>query len=193
MTSMNTRPKPKIIFENLIPFAITGILFGVIYNALFYPHTLVDISAAIYEAKGEIYQYVGDEVVIVWPGDQTKGHPNWLHCYEGMREAVEKVATVYQKTYGITPEFKAGVHGGLVIASEVGSLQRAYVYHGDVLNTAARIQAKCNEVGFDLLVSDLLVAEVPSIRRQEFQRVGAIPLRGKMEEVVIYGFQPRII
>lgn len=148
-----------------------------------------DISSAIHEAKGEVYQYVGDEVVIVWPGDQALKGPYWFACYKAMRAALEKVAPVYRESYGVTPVFKAGVHGGLVVVTEVGTLQRAHVYHGDVLNTASRIQAKCNEAGYDLLVSESLVAGIRSGRRDEFERVGAVPLRGKTEEVVIYGFR----
>ena len=149
-----------------------------------------DISGAIHEAKGEVHQYVGDEVVIVWPGGQAGERPHWLACFEAMRAALEEAAAAYRKRYDVTPEFKAGVHGGLVVVTEVGTLQRAHVYHGDVLNTASRIQAKCNEVGFDLLVSESLLAGLDSGRREEFKRVGAVPLRGKTEEVVIYGAHP---
>lgn len=148
-----------------------------------------DISGATHGAKGEVYQYVGDEVVIVWPDAQAVAHPYWLACYEAMKAAVKDAAPVYRQKYGVTPEFKAGVHGGLVVATEVGTLQRAHVYHGDVLNTASRIQAKCNETGFDLLVSESLIAGIGSDRRQDFQRVGVVPLRGKTEDVVVYGLQ----
>ena len=38
--------------------------------------------------------------------------------------------------------------------------------------------------------SESLVAELGSGRRQEFKRVGAVPLRGKIEEVIVYGAHP---
>ncbi len=139
-----------------------------------------------------MYQYVGDEVIIVWPEDKAGRYSNWLTCYEAMRVALEKRSPVYQKRYGLVPEFKAGVHGGLVIITEIGTLQRAHVYHGDVLNTASRIQSKCNEVGYDLLVSEFLMSEVHLSRRKEFEKVGVVPLRGKTEEVIIFGFDKRI-
>ena len=152
-----------------------------------------DVSPAIYDAKGEIYQYVGDEVIIVWPNGQAYTQNNWLQCYESMKKAIEKKAALYRKKYGVVPEFKAGVHGGLVIASEIGSLQRALVYHGDVLNTTARIQAKCNDLGYDLLASKAMFTEIPSGFRRLFQRIGALPLRGKHKKVTVYGFQPNPI
>lgn len=105
---------------------------------------------------------------------------------------MEKMAPIYMETYGAIPEFKAGVHDGLVITTEVGTLQRAHVYHGDVLNTAARIQAKCNEEGYDLLVSESLVSAIRLGRRKEFDKVGTVLLRGKNEGAVIYGFDKQI-
>lgn len=151
-------------------------------------HFFNDIADPIYGAKGEVYQYVGDEVVIVWPG---KKDANWLGCYEGMQQVVKKKAPEYLKRYGVVTEFKAGVHGGLVIVTEIGSMKRSYVYHGDVLNTASRIQDQCNQSGFELLVSEDLLNSISDNRQIEFEKVGALPLRGKSEEITIYGFDKR--
>jgi adenylate cyclase len=75
------------------------------------------------------------------------------------------------------------------VVAEVGTLQRAHVFHGDVLNTAARLRAKCNEAGFDLLVSEELVSGLGPGDRERFERLGALPLRGKSEELVVYGLR----
>ncbi len=106
-----------------------------------------------------------------------------------MREAIELERSAYEQEFGTVPEFKAGVHAGEVIVTEVGTLQRAHVYHGDVLNTAARIQAKCNETGFDLLVSEAALRSVASELEERFEQVGALPLRGKSKPITMYGLQ----
>ena len=147
-----------------------------------------DVADAIYHANGEIYQYVGDEVVIVWPGDTEKNRTSWLACYQGMVQDLKDKSHVYRKKYGLIPVFKAGVHSGLVVVTEVGTLQKAHVYHGDVLNTASRIQSKCNEFGFNLLVSEQLASKLSKTSTNDFQKVGAVHLRGKSETVVVYGF-----
>lgn len=144
-----------------------------------------DVSGAIHRAKGEVHQYVGDEVVIVWPDGHAAGR--WLDCFAGMRASVAAESTKYLDTYGVVPEFKAGVHAGVVVVTEVGTLQRAHVYHGDVLNTAARIQAKCNELGFDLLASKEALASLPADRQAEFEPMGPLPLRGKSAMVEVFG------
>lgn len=49
------------------------------------------------------------------------------------------------------PEFKAGLSLGLVTVAEVGELKTEFAYHGDVLNTAARIEGYCIEFNKPLL------------------------------------------
>jgi adenylate cyclase len=144
----------------------------------------LDISGAIHDARGEVYQYIGDGVVIVWPGARAAGR--WLDCFTEMRASLAAERSRYVDTYGIAPEFKAGVHAGPVVVTEVGTLQRAHVYHGDVLNTTARIQDKCNETGFDLLVSKEALSSVARGRQAGFEPIGPLPLRGKSETVEVF-------
>jgi adenylate cyclase len=146
-----------------------------------------DISGPIHQAKGEVYQYVGDEVVIVWPGRREASR--WLQCFLDMRAAMEAERATYEARYGMLPEFKAGVHVGPVVVSEVGTLQRAHVYHGDVLNTAARLQAKCDETGFDLLVSEAGIDPLSPTQREGFMPVGAVSLRGRSGPVAVLGLK----
>jgi adenylate cyclase len=143
------------------------------------------VSPPIHDAKGEVYQYIGDEVVIVWPG--RHGADSWISCFAGMRRAMGAGQREFEANYGVVPEFKAGVHTGDVVVTEVGTLQRAHVYHGDVLNTAARIQAQCNEVGFDLLASEEALALASSQDRDGFVGLGALSLRGKEAAIEVFG------
>jgi adenylate cyclase len=144
-----------------------------------------DTARAIHESRGEIYQYVGDEVVIVWLGARASGR--WLGCFIEMRAVIAAQRVRYLDRYGVAPEFKAGVHGGEVIATEVGVLQRAFVYHGDVLNTAARIQAKCNETRFDLLASRDALSTLAASEQGQFELIGHVSIHGKARTVELYG------
>ena len=51
------------------------------------------------------------------------------------------------KNYGQITEFKVGIHYGKVTLEEIGVVKKDIVFSGDVLNTAARIQSMCNELG----------------------------------------------
>ncbi len=134
----------------------------------------------------EIYQYVGDEVVLSWP---TKGLGDTATCidfYFACRDDFQKRKAYYLKKHGVFPEFKAGLHYGLVTAVEVGDVKREIAFHGDPLNVTARIQAKCNELDADLIISQDLK---DSVKRKEdyiFESQGFVPLKGRKQEICIY-------
>jgi adenylate cyclase len=55
--------------------------------------------------------------------------------------------------FGTTPRLRAALHAGPVIAGEVGDSRRAIVFHGDVMNTAARLEQATRELDRQFLVS----------------------------------------
>ena len=105
-----------------------------------------------------------------------------LHCFFDMRTAIDKKRELYLERYGLVPEFKAGMHYGNVTAGEIGIIKRDLTFSGDVLNTTARIQSKCNELGASLLASGKLL-ELLSLAGMHAQELGAIELRGKQDKI----------
>lgn len=149
------------------------------------------VAPAIRECKGEIYQYVGDEIVISWRFDLGIENGNCLKCFFGMNDLLTNRLSHFDKNYGHQPVFKAGLHGGSVMAGEIGSIKREIVYSGDVLNTTARIQAQCNEFGVTLLISKWMIDEMPP-SEDDFQvkPIGSLDLKGKAEKVEVVTVQP---
>ncbi|MEQ9422964.1 MAG: adenylate/guanylate cyclase domain-containing protein [Cyclobacteriaceae bacterium] len=88
--------------------------------------------------------------------------------------------------FDTTPEFKAGLHYGYVMAGEIGVVKRDIVYSGDVLNTTARIQEKCNEFGVDILLSEDLVKSLKPTNSFQPKEIGAISLKGKAKKVELF-------
>ena len=85
------------------------------------------------------------------------------------------------------PEFKAGLHYGHVMAGEVGVVKRDIAFSGDVLNTTARIQEKCNEFGVDILLSKNLLDKLTlPINLFKPKNMGSLLLRGKQEELTLF-------
>jgi adenylate cyclase len=146
-----------------------------------------DATAPIIYSKGEIYQYVGDEIVISWKMKNGLENANCLNCFFEIQKTLKRKAPEYQKKYGVTPEFKAGIHYGHVMAGEVGVVKRDIAFSGDVLNTTARIQSKCNELGVNILFSKFLLERLPQ-PTLAFKpiKIGDMNLRGKQEPVVLY-------
>ena len=95
----------------------------------------------------------------------------------------------YLEKYGFYPEFKAALHAGKVSVTWIGSIKKEIVYHGDVLNTTARIQDECNKYSQYFLVSEFMLQsiELPKYLKSEF--VGELQLKGKQKKVKIFGLK----
>jgi adenylate cyclase len=148
--------------------------------------SLNDLTSAIIEHKVEVYQYVGDEAVLTWNMHNGFEHANCLQVYYTFKQTLNSRKEYYENTYGFVPFFKAGVHLGEVTVSEVGIIKREIAYHSDVLNTAARIQGKCNEFEAELLISETLKNEMENNKYYSFEHIGGISLKGKQQLVNIF-------
>jgi adenylate cyclase len=148
--------------------------------------SLNDLTKAIIEHKVEVYQYVGDEAVLTWGLKEGFEKANCLQVYNTFQATLKSRTEYYENKYGFVPFFKAGVHLGEVTVSEVGIIKREIAYHSDVLNTAARIQGKCNDFEAELLVSEDLRNHLESQSYFSFRHIGGISLKGKQKPVNIY-------
>jgi len=105
-----------------------------------------ELTAPVIDHKAEIYQYVGDEAVITWGKDNGLHNAKCVNFYFSYINRLEDKKEYFLNIYGVFPEFKAGISLGFVTVAEVGELKTEIAYHGDVLNTASRIQGYCNKL-----------------------------------------------
>jgi adenylate cyclase len=155
--------------------------FYTLLNELFH-----EISEAVRQTKAEIYQYIGDEVVLTWEVDRGLENSNCLKIFFIFKESLRRNSGKYLKNFGVKPEFKAGLHFGKVISAQIGDLKREIVYNGDVLNTAARIQSECNKYQRDCLVSGILMNRLKEMNGFQWEKIDAVTLRGKETEVELF-------
>jgi len=144
-----------------------------------------DCSDAIIMFSGEIYQFAGDEIIVVWPISHKEA--KCIKCFFKMEEIIKNKRSSYQSKYGVAPEFKAGIHGGKVIVTSVGKQKKEIVYHGDVLNTTSRIEGKCKELGQKLLISEKLLNIINLNNEFGTELKGKVELKGKTEKLNLYG------
>jgi adenylate cyclase len=142
--------------------------------------------AVTLEHRAEVYQYVGDEAVLSWEAEAGLEDLNCLRAFYHFRSQLRDRASHYERFYGFVPEFKAGGNIGEVTGVEVGEIKREIAFHGDVLNTAARIQALCNQYGEELLISEYLLKALPPTSDFTFNAMGTMQLRGRQEPVEVY-------
>ena len=145
-----------------------------------------DLSDSIIENAGEIYQYVGDEIVVSWTIDEGLRNNNCIRCFFAMRAALARESRQYQLTYDLVPTFKAGMHCGNVTTGEIGVIKKDIIFTGDVLNTTARIQGLCNDHGVDILVSGQLAKKLAPDPSFQVTALGQSALRGRDEKVVLF-------
>jgi adenylate cyclase len=149
-----------------------------------------DIAEPVNRSRGEIYQYVGDEVVISWPVKVGLRNRNCIHCFFGIWNRMAQRRDYYLNKYGYEPVFKAGYHVGKVIVGEIGDYKRDIVFHGDTVNTASRIQVECNHYNRRLLLSKALLSRLDLSNEYTAEHITKIKLRGKEEVIELYSLDP---
>ncbi len=138
-----------------------------------------DITDSVISRYAQIYQYVGDEIVLTWKTKKGIENSNCLHVFYSIQDRIEQAKEHYLSKYQTVPEFKAGVHCGEVISAEIGDMKKDIVFNGDVLNTTSRIQGLCNQLGSPLLISSELSQLLPPTGNFQTQSMGSIELKGK--------------
>ncbi|WP_046746203.1 adenylate/guanylate cyclase domain-containing protein [Kordia zhangzhouensis] len=146
-----------------------------------------DLNTVVRKYDAEIYQYVGDEAVLSWTYARGIKRNNAIELYYGFTEKLLSRSQHYHDKYGLLPVFKAGIHGGALMVAEVGSVKKELAYHGDVINTTARIQAECNTYNANVLISENLLAEMSLSEEKYFtKKIDDLLLKGKAKTINIY-------
>ncbi|HMB36444.1 MAG TPA: adenylate/guanylate cyclase domain-containing protein, partial [Methylomirabilota bacterium] len=92
-------------------------------------------SDPIDDYGGEIYQYVGDEMVVTWASAEGGRGARPIACFFAIAGALEGARPEFEREFGVAPQVRAALHAGVVISGEIGESKREIVFHGDVMNT----------------------------------------------------------
>ncbi|MEO6489111.1 MAG: adenylate/guanylate cyclase domain-containing protein [Ferruginibacter sp.] len=154
---------------------------------LFIREFIYDVSLAIIEHNGRIYQYVGDEIVVSWFLSK-KNISNCLKAVIESRKNLQRKSEFYRRNYNTVPEFRVGIHIGEVTVGEIGVIKKDLAMSGDTMNTTARIRSACNELNQKFVVSAEFIKHSDLA---EFQResLGNVDLKGKTEEIELYALK----
>jgi adenylate cyclase len=145
-----------------------------------------DLTDVVTNHQAQIYQYIGDEVVLTWKVKDGLSNQNCINTYFDFEKGLLKRRQHYEKEYGLMPEFKAGLDSGPITVAEVGELKKELAYHGDIINTASRIQEMCNQYQSKILISERLKNQLNGDVEREFELIGNIKLKGKNQAINVY-------
>lgn len=146
------------------------------------------ITRPLLTARGRVYQYAGDEVIITWNADKGKNFLRTMDFYFMYVAELEMNRLYFEKKYDIYPVFTASINVGKVMAAEVGEIKHELAYHGDVINTAARIQKKCRKYVKQLLATEQFISQNTRYTSLYYSTrfVDEVKFRGKNRRVRLY-------
>ena len=156
----------------------------------FLDEVFFDLVDPIVTHRGEIYRYVGDEVILSWHSEDGLRDGRCLACALAIRDTLERLAPRYREAFGTAPKVRIVLHEGPVVTGEMGEIKREIVFLGDTVNTAARIEAAAKALDRDLVLSAALMeslAPPPGLRAVPLES-GA--MRGKEQPVPLVALEP---
>lgn len=154
---------------------------------LFIRRFIADVSMALIEYNGIIYQYVGDEIVVSWPLNDR----NISKCLAAVilsRKNIQKRSEKYRRKFGIIPEFRVGIHSGEVTVGEIGVIKKDLAMSGDTMNTTARIRSACNELNEKFIVSKDFISH-SVLKSWQAESLGVVELKGKSEAIELFSLK----
>ena len=162
---------------------------GHIKYSHFIQEFLFDLNVAANQCDGSIYQYVGDEAVVSWDKENGISNQNCISIFFVFMDIINAKSDYYISHYGEIPTFKAGANFGRVMVAEVGYLKKEIAYHGDTINTAARIRGMCHQYGKDFLISGSLRNALKDNSNYIFESQGIAELKGKVSKVELFSVE----
>jgi adenylate cyclase len=145
-------------------------------------HTVVDY-------RGEVLNYVGDEVIVTWPEGIGAIDCRPLQCFVAMRGALAEASRQFEREFGAAPKIRGSLHFGPVIVGEIGDVKRAIVFNGDVMNTGARLEELSRKVDGGFLASRAAMERFTSVPPFAVRDLGRLPIRGRVDGIDVIGLE----
>src|SRR5262245_12383440 len=147
-------------------------------------------SDPIEEHGGEVYQYVGDEMLITWTVAAGRARARPVASFFAVERALARSGPRFEHEFGAVPRLRAALHAGPVITGEVGGSRRAIVYHGDVMNTTARIEQATRDLDRQFLASSDALVRLANHDGFALEDLGLQQLRGRDAPMRVYAITP---
>jgi adenylate cyclase len=151
-------------------------------------HKLLDrtfrlLTLSVVDNRGEVLNYVGDEVIVTWPEKIGAVDCRPLRCFLGMRKDLADASAQLQREFGVVAQIRGSLHFGPVIVGEIGDVKRAIVFNGDVMNTAARLEELSRTVDGGFLASRAAMERFTSPLPFPVRDLGRLEIRGRVDGI----------
>ena len=178
-----------LLFVDLKGSTTLAETIGDVKYAHFLKDYYADISEPIFECGGEVYQYVGDEIVVYWKTGTPEDNLRSIRCHEKIKHKITMRKSYFVDNYGSVPTFRASLHTGSVVVTWVGELKQEILFIGDVLNTCARMQEICKRLDKNFLISGQALDVLPMTGEYLYPFEEKLTPRGKQKEILVFSVQ----
>ncbi|MBR0757083.1 adenylate/guanylate cyclase domain-containing protein [Bradyrhizobium jicamae] len=145
------------------------------------------LTHSVVDYRGEVLNYVGDEVIVTWREEAGMVDCRPLRCFAAMRDALQAAAPQFEREFGAVPQIRGSLHFGPVIVGEIGDVKPAIVFNGDVMNTAARLEELSRKVDGGFLASRAAMARFKASPPFPLSDLGTLPIRGRVDGIDVVG------
>jgi adenylate cyclase len=147
------------------------------------------IGGPVEDAEGDILKFIGDAILAIFPVEELDYcHAVAARALRSAEEAQGRLAALNQVRQDAgQPPLSCGIalHIGDVVFGNIGAPTRLdFTVIGPAVNTAARIERLCKELGEPLLISATLAAYI----RRPLRSRGAHLLRGIADPLEVFAF-----
>ena len=147
---------------------------------------LTGLSRHIIASEGTLDKFIGDSIMAFWnaPVDVDEHPARAARCALKMRETLREMNASGALGIGRQVAIGIGINTGIACVGEIGAENRFnYSAVGDCVNTTARIESMCKELGFDILISGATAGLLPGFAMLE---AGSRSLKGKSTKTPLY-------
>jgi adenylate cyclase len=132
---------------------------------------------------GSIDDYIGDAAVISWPFDRAVADAACIRCVFDILDQIETDAHRWRKDYGEIPRLRAALHGGTIVAAEIGVDRHKITYFGDTVNTTSRVEGLCRTLDRQVLISADLARRMRLPAFVKSEDLGEHELKGRGQKL----------
>ena len=150
-----------------------------------------DITPPIVQHQGIIYEYIEDLIVISWSMEKGTRDANCIRVFFNIIETLKTLNEKYFEEYGFIPKINAGLHCGSVVRAEIGDIKTQIVFHGDVMNTCARVLDETKNYEGNLLITKDVFETLDLPLLYQAQSIGLLKLRGKQTQTELFAISDK--
>lgn len=141
----------------------------------------------IHKYGGEVHSYVGDAIFVMWPFENDpKRNERVLKLLRALDELCERKRDAIIKEFGLSPSFRAVIHGGPIVVGEMGHRKRQITYLGNTLNLTGRLENLSKELDIPYLVSDEVMSKVKLPEKVSIKPLGEKAVKGSTKKLAVY-------